>query len=690
MRNLLFLLLFSLLSFHSSFAQYGIDPQNITIARDKWGTPHIFGKTDAEAAYGLAWANSEDNFAVLQEVIVTVTGEAARYKGKEGAISDFFVHAIGAKELIEENYETAITPEYKRYLEGYCQGFNDYAKAHPDQVIFPKIFPTQPKDLLYAFVVSFAALSGVAGAVENAVKGKFDKEPVAFGSNAFAFSPAKTEDGRTYLCINPHFRLEGPFSFYEAHIASEEGLNITGAIFQGGPSIFMGNNKDLGWGMTWNYFDRVDVFKLKMHPKKKGWYELDGQYLKLRKRPVWLKVKVGKLVVPVQKTTWWSEHGPVLESKNGDFYAIRAGAFQNIGAGQEFYYMDKATNYDEFKKALDQQCIAMFNIVYADREGNIYYVSNGLMPNRNPSYDYQKVVPGHKSDAIWKSCISVDSLPHVFNPDCGYVYNTNNTVYHATCEGENDDPNRLPKWADERFMGDNNRSTRLKEQIEERDKVSFEYMKAIKFDNRISRNTHFFSTVKPMLEIDPLKYPDLAEQIEFIKGWDLQADLDSREAAYYEVALHHLFDKKGYGDGAFIRGVTATEDDFVESIRFAKNWLMEHHGTWKIPLMTLHRYAHGGKTYPSYGFPDVLAASYAEPDSDGTFHMMYGDTYIQFVSFGKDGPERIESLLPYGPQVDQPQYENQLNMYNRLETKPMSLDKEQVLKEAKKVYHPGE
>lgn len=685
--SLIFLLLIS--SF-SAFSQYGINPEDVTIARDKWGTPHIFGKTDADAAYGLAWANSEDNFAVLQEVLLTVTGKAGRYKGKDGAVSDFFVHAIGTQELVDENYDLALSPEYKRYLEGYCQGFNDYARKYPDEVLFPKIFPVQPKDVLCGFVVSFAALSGVAGAVENAVTGKFDKKPVTFGSNAFAFSSVKTENGRTMLCINPHFKLDGAFSFYEAHISSEEGLNITGAIFQGGPSIFMGNNEHLGWGMTWNYFDRVDVFKLKMHPKKKIWYELDGEYKKLRKRPIWLQVKVGKVVVPVKKMTYWNEHGPVLKSENGDFYAIRAGAFQNIGAGQEFYYMNKATNFDEFKKALEQQCIAMFNIVYADKEDNIFYMSNGLMPDRNPNYDYKTIVPGHKSDAIWQSCISIDSLPQVKNPSCGYVYNTNNTVYHATCEGENDDPSRLPRWTDERYMGDNNRSTRLVELINERNKISFEYMKVIKFDNRYSRNSHFFSTIKPILEIDQSKYPDIREQLEFIRTWDFQADMDSREAAFFEVAINHLFEKKGYGDGAFITGIKAEESDFVEAVRHARDWLNKHHGTWKVPLMSIHRYAVNGKTYPSYGFPDALSASYAKPNEDGTFHMIFGDSYMHFVSFTAKGPELIETLLPYGPQFDDERYQNQLNMYNRLETKRMYLDKEMVMKEAIRVYNPGQ
>ena len=307
-----------------------------------------------------------------------------KLKGKSGAAIDYFVHAIGAARLVEEKFDTDLSKDYIKYLEGYCQGINDYAAAHPKEVLMKNVFPITPKQMVTSYVVAFSALSGVAEAVESAVKGDFSKKVKrALGSNAYAMNSTRTQDGKTYLCINPHFMVEGPFSFYEAHMQSEEGLNMTGTLFQGGTSLVMGANEHLGWAKTFNFFDRADVFQLTMHPDRKLTYQFDGKWHELEKRPIGLRVKVlGFLTLPVRKTTYWSKIGPVIKSKDGNFYAVRALSAMTIGAGEQYYHMNKARNFDEFKAALDMQRIPMFNIIYADKADNIYYLHNGLYPDR--------------------------------------------------------------------------------------------------------------------------------------------------------------------------------------------------------------------------------------------------------------------------------------------------------------------
>ncbi|MBP6732695.1 MAG: penicillin acylase family protein, partial [Chitinophagales bacterium] len=262
-----------------------IDPAAITIVRDSFGIPHIFAKTDAEVAYGLAWVNAEDAFHVTQDLICTSKGLMGRKDGIEGVKADFFVHAIGARKLVEERFDKDLSPEFLKYLDGFVQGINAYAAAHPEEVKVKKAFPMTVKDMLTGYVIIMSALTHAQDEIGDAVGGKFDSADIKFpehkqptvGSNAFAFSNTKMVDGKTFLCINPHMKMEGQLSFYEAHLQSEEGLNMEGCMFQGSTSLAMGVNENLGWGMTWNHFDRLDVFKLKMNPKKKLQYEMDGK-----------------------------------------------------------------------------------------------------------------------------------------------------------------------------------------------------------------------------------------------------------------------------------------------------------------------------------------------------------------------------------------------------------------------------
>lgn len=700
-----------------------INPDNITIVRDSFGVPHIFGKTDAEAAYGLAWANAEDGFEVMQDLVLSGKGMMGKANGKEGAPIDFFVHSLGAREIVKERFEQDITPEFKRYLEGYCHGLNAYAAKHPDQVRVKKAFPVNPYDVLQAYVLSFSALTGVADRMGDVVEGKYDAgwnkmyhvpgedEPVAKrknskrdsedtllytpfksefnvpGSNAFAMNKNITADGNTYLCINPHMMVDGVLSFYEAHIQSEEGLNMTGTIFQCGTSVYMGNNEDLGWTHTFNHFDGVDVYALKMHPKKKLEYELDGKYYKLEKRPVWLKVRLGKITIPVRKTTYWSEHhGAVFKSKGDKFYSIRGMSFMTIKAAQQFYYMNKARNFAQFKEALNMQGLGMFNVIYADKEGNIFYLNNGLIPDRQASYDWTGLVPGNESKYLWSKAISVDHLPQTLNPECGYIFNTNNTPFNATCAAENGDRTLFPVCVDGR-PGENNRSTRFMELVNEKPIFTFDDFMKLKFDHKWPKDNAFLQSIKGMFEISPTEYPHIADIIEVINTWDKSGDTNSVGATAVAMALEPLF--KGEDDAPFIAGLKKTKEDYVKALEHAKGHLMKNFGTVSVPLGKVSKFVRGEKTWAIPGFPDMLMANYPrKPYKDGMYKLEYGDTYIQFVKFTPNGAERIESLLPFNSLPTADKYIDQTKMYQQMKTKTVSLDKAVIMKEAVAEYHP--
>lgn len=679
-----------------------INSENVTIVRDSFGIPHIFGKTDAEVAYGLAWANSEDAFEMVQNLVCIARGYMGRKDGIEGAKADFFVHAIGARKLVEERFEKETSLEFRKYLDGFVQGLNAYAAAHPEQVAIKKVFPITAYDVQVSYVAIMSLLCHAEGNLGDALDGKYDKVDVKYGeikqkpvgSNAYAVNSTKTADGKTLLCINPHMQMDGQLSFYEAHLHSDEGLNIEGPMFQGSTSLAMGVNNNLGWGMTWNHFDRLDVFKLKMHPKKKNLYEFDGQWIALEKRPVWLKVNVakkGKFVLPVKKMTYWSKYGMTIKSDKSDsYYAIRFPGNMSVMTGQQLYEMNKATDLNSFKKAIDKMGISLFNIVYADKQDNIYYLHHGMMPDRkDQTVDWSGIVPGNSSSCLWDCFVPYDSMQHVLNPDCGYVFNTNNTPYNATCEGQNFKKGSLPDYADIR-SGNNMRSIRLQGFLDKATNITYKQFKDIKFDVTFPTTGKFIESMAPLFNLSAEKYPDLKEQISILKTWNRSADIHEVAPTYIGIVLLGLFDNNACDDACFISGFSTTEEEVVKILRAGSDSLRAYYGTVKVEWGTVNRSIRGNKDLPLRGFADMLSPSYPQKIEGYRFKVKYGDTYTMFAVFGKNGLERLEALQPQGNSLnpDSPHYNDQMDLFSKQQTRPLSLKKEDVMKKAESMYHP--
>lgn len=682
------ILLFLLLG-QITYAQF--DPSKITIARDEYGVPHIFAETDPEVAYGLAWASCEDLFPTMQEMLYAGKGCAGRYNGKDGAGRDYLTHLLGIRELVEERYETDISEDFKRYLEGYCAGVNAWVeKNKKTEKYVKKAFPIEPKDVVASYVFSLSVISGAHKPIQKIRGGKLDGESVPMGSNAFAMNSNFTEDGNTYLAVNPHMPFDGPFSFYEAHLNSEEGLNILGGLFPGGVCIFLGSNENLGWSHTWNGLDLVDTYRLQMHPKKKDTYKFDGEWLKLEKRNVWLKVKVGGIVLPVKQKAWWSKYGPTLKSKGGKYYSVRCAAFQDIRVAEQWFRMNKAKNFTEFNEALQMQALARFNIVYADRNDTIYYIDNGMIPDRDISWDWDKTVPGNTSLTLWEDLVPIDSLPQYVNPECGYVFNANNAPFNATCDQYN-----LSEDMYHKHMGfwthDNNRSIQFKNLVSEVSQVDWEKFKEIKWDQQVPNNHVFIQSMQNGYKLDPNKYPEIADGIEVIRNWNYDMTATNMQAAFAYATTQKILKKVGKRSEAVANGLYVSDEMWVEAITKTREEFLNHFGKLEIPYGEVQRFTRGEKSVGMGGIPDVLAACASEWDAEkGTMEAKGGDTYIQLTRFSKEGLPHIESLMAGGnsDRPESPYYNDQMDMLAGHKTKPMTLDKAEVLKTAKKVYHP--
>ncbi len=673
----------------------GVELTNIKIARDKWGVPHIMAPTDAEVAYGLAWAECEDDFITLQEQMAAGKGLLGEIKGQDGLIVDFAIKFMGLPEIAAAKYDTEVTGQFKTYLESFANGLNAYAALHPDEVLLEGLFPLTGQDGIVGYLLGNVEVSGAGKDLQKIMNGKIIKELKSNfpkGSNAIAISKNKTTDGKTYLAINSHQPLEGWYSWYEAHLISAEGLNILGGTFPGGMVIFHGVNEHLGWAHTVNHADFSDVYKLTMHPDNALQYEFDGEWLPLEEKHHWAWMKVaGPLKIPIRQTNYQSKYGPTFETDDG-FYAWRFAVGESIRMGEQWYKMNKATNFEEFHDALEIQGVACLNIVYADKEDNIYFLSNGRLPVRNPKYDWSTVLPGNTSATLWDgNIVPLDSLPQVLNPECGWVFNTNNTPYSASDNRDNFVETALNKTMGYQGVGlENNRSSRFLELMNQYDSLSYDDFKRIKYDRQYPAKMIIPSAtnLEMLMQLDAGKYPDIADAIKMLTDWDRKTYLGSTSAPLFLLTWKYIDEKRKAEDRA-VRGGVLTIDDCIEGIRKAKAELLEKYGQLAVEIGQFQRHIRGDVNIPLGGGPDVLAAMYSREQENGQYKGVAGDSYIELVRFGPDGVE-IESVNAYGSSANEgaEHFTTQMDLFAGQQLKKMTLDKEEVLRTAVRVYSP--
>lgn len=662
----------------------------MTISRDEWGVPHIYGKTDADVGYGLAWAACEDNFYDIQLNLLMSRARQAEVLGKDGAIVDFAVQMLKVREMVAEKYDSDVSASFKTYLSGYSQGMNAYAAKNPKSVLRKGLFPITNQDVIAGYVMSLVLMEGVPFHLINILEGRAG-QPTPFslrGSNGFAFNSNITADGQVYLINNSHQPLDGPTAWYEAHLISDEGLNVLGGLFPGGCSVFAGTNPNIAWMHTVNLPDLVDVYQLKMHPKDKLSYKYDGEWKELETRKAKMKVKIGPIHLKVGRKSWWSIHGPVLKHKK-DFFALRFPALMTIKAAEQWFMMNKANNFTEFHEALKMGGLPSLNIIYADRRDTIFYIDNGLYPMRKPGYDWLGLLPGDTSSVVWDSFHPIEDIPQILNPEAGFVFNTNNSPWNASAPQSNlkrsDFDSTLYNYPVE-----NNRSLRVNEIMDGKETITWEEVLVMKYDRQYpdSLYVHFLANLNCIFSISENDFPEIREELTILKQWDRKSNTDNLHTALFIKTFDFLFEE-AKENHLFAIATEYPESHYAEAIQKAGKYLRKYFGKIEIPLGQFQRHVRGNEDYPIGGSPDVISAMQSKTWKNGQKRSYLGDSYIQLIRFKESGVE-IQSVQPYGNSnvPSSPHYDDQIPLYLKQETKEESLDMDWVKRHAKTVYHP--
>ncbi|MDB2366597.1 penicillin acylase family protein, partial [Flavobacteriaceae bacterium] len=671
----------------STLSYSQINPKNIDIVRDEFGIPHIYAQTDAEVAYGLAWANAEDDFTTIQEAYLAGNAMLSNYIGLKGAAADFITQFIGSKNLIEEKIGN-ISEDYMAVVEGYSQGLNAYASNNPDKVLYKKLFPITPKKMLmYSQLQLFISNEGAywAGRIlNNDTQDDFLDQNLT-GSNVIAMNSSKTTSGETFLAINTHQPLEGPTSWYEVHLNSEEGTNIIGTMYPGTPNILIGVNEYLGWSHTVNYPDKTDVFKLRMKNKRK--YIVDEEEYELEKLKAKITIKVLGIPIKINRKYFKSIYGPTLKNKSG-YYSIRTPSLFHIRALEQWWRMGKSNNFSEFYNNLKMKELPGFNIGYADKYDTIFYMSNGIIPKRAEGYNWKGIVPGDTKKTLWTEYHNIEDLPQVIQPESGFIYNANHSPFKSTSADENpNEKNYNENMGYERY--DNNRSTRLIELIESYDKISYDDFKDIKYDNSFpSKFNYNFMDISIIETLKLQAENDLFELLDIIQKWDRKTDIDSQGAGIYGVLYYQLV--RNYRNEIQKNNKTVSKEILLSALADTKAYIINNFGSIKITLGVFQKLVRGDKELPIWGLPDVITAMSSRPYKDGKHKVTQGESYIGLVRFNENGPI-LESIISFGnsDNPDSEHYTDQMEKYSKFQTKKMTFDKNIIYSQAKKIYNPN-
>lgn len=686
----------------------------VTILRDTWGVPHIYGQTDPDVAFGLAYAHAEDDFLTIQQSLIAARGQLASIYGIDTAANDYLVQLLRIKELLDREYPN-LSPDVRALCEAYAEGLNYYAQLHPTDTLYG-LFPVTGRDIVATSVHKSPLFFGL----ERTITRLFDEnhtyelserldlaspypvdDPIAAlytnlasNSNTAAIGPARTPDGSTYFLVNSHQPWTGPVTWYEVNLHSEDGWHFSGALFPGMPVGVVGHTDRLSWAYTVSSPDLVDVYVLEINPDNPNQYRVDGQWrdLEVRQAPITVLL-AGRIRVTVNREVLWSVYGPTLRQPHG-VYSLRYAAMDSAGIYEQLYRMNRATNFEEWYAAQrDIPGIPTFNIGYADADGNIFYAWNARMPRRSEHYDWDKYLPGNTSETLWTEYVPYEALPQVLNPPTGFIQNANSTPYQTTVGPGNPNPaDYSPTFRVETHM--TNRALRMNELFSADDSITFDEFTAYKFDDSYSTRSIIPRFVRTIVNADFSSDPAAQQAQALLAEWDLSTNPGSRGAAIMTTTLSYLYQRDDIqlSFSRLTEGVvsrTALLDSFTRAVRH----LETHFGTVEITLGDIQRLRRGAVDLPVGGGPDVVRALYASLQPDGRLAGNNGDGYVMLVHWRPDGTPVSYSIHQFGAatlDATSLHYADQAPLFANLELKPVWFTEAEVRTHLEREYTPGQ
>ncbi len=702
----------------------------VTIVRDDWGIPHVYGATDADAVFGMIYAQAEDDFNRIEVNFLNAMGRLAEAEGEAEIYRDLRMKLFIDPEQMRALYQDS--PEWLRALmDAWADGLNYFLHTHPE--VLPRVITRFEPWMALTFSegsiggdierVSLSNLETFYGAGETDLAHLADPAPhdsdtaraalhpdlaEPSGSNGFAIAPANTAGGNALLLINPHT------SFYfrsELHMVSEEGLNAYGAVTWGQFFVYQGFNETAGWMHTSTGADAIDEYYYDVDARDDGiYYPYGEEERRLEESVIAVPYRDGDQMLEREFTIYRSHHGPIIRGEGDRWTSVKL-MEEPVKALTQSYTRTKAANYDQFKQTMELHTNSSNNTVFADADGNIAYFHANFVPLRDDRFDWSAPVTGMDPATEWQGLLSVDDSPNGLNPPGGWIQNTNNWPYSMSGPSS-------PRQADyapyvDRY-GENPRGLHAIRVLDGVTDFTLESLRDAAYDSYLIA----FETLLPALlnsydatpDSEPLK-GSLAEQIEILRDWDYRFAVDSVPTAlavFWGRNLMASAAPQARASGVSVYDYMANEStpqQHLASLAAASEKLVEDFGDWRTPWGEINRFQRltGDIVQPfddaSRSIPVSFTsarwgslAAYGQRTFNDTkkIYGTRGNSFVAVIEFG----ERLRALAVTAGGLSSnpasPHFNDQAERYSTGDLRPVHFYREDVDAAAEHSYHPGQ
>lgn len=684
----------------------------VTIHRDEWSVPHIEGPTDASVSFGFAYCQAEDYFWQIEDTYISSLGRASEVYGEKSIDADLLNRSFEISKTAQADYPN-IEPQLKAICEAYTAGLNHYLKKNP-QVKPRLITHFEPWHVLaYERHVLLEFLFGKTHAPKGQVKKVAEEVRAAVGSNAWAIAPSRTKSKKAMLFVNPHQPWFGYGQFYEGHLKSGEGLNFAGSAFFGGPLLTMGHNDVLGWAHTVNEPDVGDVWLETFDdPANKLNYRYGDGYKQATQWQETLKVKTADGLKDRTFKLKKTHHGPVIGvADDGRQLAVQIARLSEGSRLRQALKMTKARDLNQWRAAMAELNLQMFNTCYADNQGNIFYVYNGAVPKRDPAFDWTKPVDGSNPKTEWQGLHEFEDLPQILNPNSGFLQTCNATPFLTTDDG-NPSIGDFPAYMVQDRFDDKRRSKISRMLLREMNDITFDDWKQAAWDTTLYWPLVNLPVAARELKVlhgtDSALAAKAQPLLDHLLDWDCRSSIDSTQ-----TTLCYQWYEELYGRGY---PVETLKKEFVDdpAARFqalvtAAGKIQAFYGDWKVKWgdvsrMQRHANVTDAATIPfSDSLPSLPCAGVPGPLGVvfNTYYVpptpqrkkQYGAVGGSFIGVYEFGDKvQAATVLQFGQSSDpkSPHFMDQAELYSKRQFKPAWFEWSDVLAHAKRSYHPGE